>query len=114
MTPDDYARFRAAKTADRHPSSARFHELLNELGALHDRKQADYGRDDDPFANVRGSEEWGITAWIGAMVRAQDKVRRLQSLVRNGELRNESAEDSLRDLAVYAIIALVLYEETRP
>lgn len=95
----------------RHPNSARFHELLAELGELHDRKQADYGRDDDPFANVRASEDWGVPAWVGAMVRATDKVRRLQALTQNGKLDNESADDSLRDLAVYAVIALVLFEQ---
>lgn len=89
----------------------RFHEVLAELGALHDRKQADYGRDNDSFANVRASEEWGVPAWIGAMVRATDKVRRLQRFAQRGSLINESAADSLRDLAVYAIIALVLLEE---
>jgi len=96
---------------ERHPNSARFHEILAELGKLHDRKQADYGRDDDPFANVRASEEWGARGWVGAMIRANDKVRRLQSLLRNGNLANESAEDSLRDIAVYAVIALVLFEQ---
>lgn len=95
----------------RHPNSKRFHQLLRELGRLHDRKQGDYGRDDDPFHNVRASAEWGIRPWVGAMVRANDKVKRLQSLARNGKLHNEAAEDSLRDIAVYAIIALVLYEQ---
>lgn len=95
----------------RHPNSQRFHQLLAELGELHDKKQADYGRGDDPFANVRASEEWGVRPWIGAMIRLNDKVRRLQSLVANGRLSNESADDSLRDIAVYAIISLVLYEQ---
>lgn len=93
--------------------SARFHEILKELGELHDKKQADYGRDNDPFANVRASEEWGVPAWIGAMVRLTDKVRRLQRFAQRGSLMNEGAEDSLRDIAVYAIIALVLLEEKK-
>lgn len=91
--------------------SERFHAILDELGALHDRKQADYGRETDPFANVRASEEWGVPAWVGAMVRATDKVRRLQRFAQKGVLLNEGAADSLRDLAVYAVIALVLLEE---
>lgn len=94
-----------------HTGSARFHEILSELGQLHDKKQADYGTDSDPFANVRGSEEWGVPAWVGALVRGNDKIRRLQAMVRKGRLENESVEDSMRDLAVYSIIALVLYEE---
>lgn len=94
-----------------HPASQRFHELLQESGALHDLKQRDYGTDSDPFFNVRSSEEWGVDPWVGAMVRATDKIRRLQAYVRNGTLKNESVEDSLRDLAVYSLIALVLWEE---
>lgn len=95
----------------RHPNSARFHELLAEAGELHDAKQADYGRDHDPFANVRATEEWGIPAWVGAMVRLNDKVQRLKSLVANGSLNNEAATDSFMDIAVYALIARVLYEQ---
>lgn len=95
----------------RHPSSERFHRLLVEAASLHDMKQADYGRLDDPFANVRASEEWGMPAWVGAMVRAQDKVRRLQKFAAVGELANESVLDAFMDLAVYALIARVLYEE---
>lgn len=96
----------------RHPLSERFHEFLRLAGELHDAKQADYGTDSDPFANVRGSQEWGIEPWVGAMMRANDKVRRLQSMVSSGRpLNNESAEDSLFDIAVYALIALVLKEE---
>lgn len=97
----------------RHPNSNRFHELLSELGELHDRKQADYGRGDDPFANVRATERWGMPAWVGAMMRANDKVHRLQSFATNGRLANEGVEDSLRDIAVYSVIALVLFEQDR-
>jgi hypothetical protein len=92
--------------------SKRFHEILKELGDLHDRKQADYGREGDPFANVRASEDFGVSPWIGAMIRANDKVRRIQTYAKRGSLVNESLEDSLRDLAVYSIIALLLLEET--
>lgn len=99
------------KSTSRHPVSQRFHEILRELGETHDRKSADYGKEGDPLANVRASEEWGIPAWVGAMVRGTDKVRRLQTQATRGSLANESAVDAFMDLAVYAIIALVLFEE---
>lgn len=89
----------------------RFHALLEELGYLHDRKQEDYGADEDPFANIRASEEWGQEPWVGALMRANDKMHRLQRFAAKGELSNESAEDSMRDIAVYAMIALILYTE---
>jgi hypothetical protein len=96
-----------------HPNSARFHEILKELGELHDKKQRDYGRGEDPFANIRASEEWGVEAWIGAMIRLNDKVRRLQAYVLNGSLANEGVEDSLNDIVVYAGIARVLFEDAQ-
>lgn len=98
----------------RHPTSQRFHDIMDELKALHDQKQADYGRTDDPFANVRASTEWGVAAWVGAMVRLNDKVRRLQKAAQGGPLANEGVIDSLNDIAVYAIIARILYEGDTP
>jgi hypothetical protein len=92
-------------------NSQNFHQLLREIGELHDKKQTDYGRESDPFANIRGSEDWGVKPWVGAMVRANDKMKRLQKVALGGELSNESIVDSFMDLAVYALIGLLLYEE---
>ena len=86
-----------------------FTAILDEIQTLHDKKSSDYGRDVDPYANVRASEDFGIPAWVGTIVRANDKMRRLQKFAVAGSLENESVEDSLIDLAVYAIIALDLY-----
>ncbi len=95
-----------------HPSSQFFHNILKDLGKLHDKKQRDYGTDADPFNNIRASaKEWGIPSWVGAMLRATDKVRRLQKFADKGELANESVIDAFDDLAVYAVIARVMYEE---
>ena len=89
----------------------RFHELLKELGRLHDKKQEDYGTDNDAFANVRGVQELGIKPYVGALVRMSDKWKRIQKFARFGSLSNESFEDSLMDMAVYSLICLVLYRE---
>lgn len=91
----------------------RFHALLKEIGALHDKKQEDYGTDEDPFANVRASSEWGIKPWVGAMNRAGDKVKRLKKYAKDGRLANESARDSFLDNAVYTLIALILHDEEK-
>ena len=96
---------------DRHPNSARFHELLEIAGKTHDAKQADYGRGDDPFANVRASADFGVPSWVGCMIRANDKMRRLQTMAIKGSLVNESVLDSFMDLAVYALIGYVLFEQ---
>ena len=91
-----------------------FMYIVDEIVAMHDRKQKDYGTNADPFANVRAAAEFGIEPWIGCLVRANDKMKRLQKAARGGELVNESVEDSMLDLAVYAIICLVLYREVHP
>jgi hypothetical protein len=101
-----------AAPADAHESSRRFYAVLAEAAKLHDKKQRDYGTDEDPFANVRASEDFGIPAWLGCMIRSNDKIRRMQSFAKKGELANESIEDALIDLLVYAGIGLVLYRES--
>lgn len=98
----------------RHPSSQKFHDLCDAMKDMHDKKQADYGRTNDPFANVRASEDFGVAGWAGCMMRANDKMRRIQKAAQGGTLSNEGVEDSLMDLAVYSIIALVLYREQNP
>ncbi len=95
----------------RHPLSKRIHEILFEWGKLHDLKSMDYGRDDDPFANVRSSTEYGVAAWIGALIRAGDKDIRLKTYALKRKLQNESVEDSFDDRGVYTAIAKVLWEE---
>lgn len=89
----------------------RFHAILAELAKLHDRKQEDYGKAGDPFTNVRVSVAFGVKPWVGCMIRANDKMVRIQRRAADGKLSNESVEDSLMDLAVYAIIGLILYRE---
>jgi hypothetical protein len=88
-----------------------FAEILCEVLEMHARKSQDYGSDADPYANVRASEEFGIPAWKGGLLRANDKVTRLKQFATRGNLANESAEDSMLDLAVYFPIVLMLYRE---
>lgn len=95
----------------RNPLSARFHELLKEIGELHDKKQKDYGTPTDPFANVRGATEFGLPAPMGAFIAMSDIMSRIKSFCVNGRLENESLDNALRDMAVYSLIALVLHEE---
>ena len=90
-----------------------FGEILREMQELHDRKSRDYGRTGDPLANVRASAAFGVPPWVGALIRQNDKLVRLQSYRLNGHLANESVRDSLIDNAVYAVIALVLYDEAQ-
>jgi hypothetical protein len=92
-------------------SSGRFKALLQHLSELHDAKESDYARPEEGYSNIRASQEWGVKPWVGAMVRLNDKVRRLQQLAKRGTLTNEGARDSFKDIAVYALIAHILYDD---
>lgn len=97
-----------------HPSNKRFVQILDSMRTLSEKKQADYGKEEDPFANVRGGAyDMGLSPWIGAAIRMSDKMRRIQKAARLGvdSLNFDSVEDDLLDIAVYAVIALVLLEE---
>lgn len=85
-------------------------QILQEMRSLYLKKSHDYGSDTDPQANFRGSSGFGVEPWVGCLIRAQDKVFRLQRSL-DVELANESVEDSLMDAASYFIHALVLYRE---
>lgn len=94
--------------------SPRFIELLGEMRALHDNKNAGYaGESLDPFANFKNSELFGITPFKGCLVRISDKFMRIASLSKNpnADKVGESIKDTLLDLAVYSLIAICLYEE---
>jgi hypothetical protein len=83
---------------------------------MHRRKSSDYGcpSGTDPLANIRnGAKFVGIPDWKGAMVRLSDKVTRLATYNATGRLENESLDDTLFDLASYALLALLLHREDR-
>ena len=95
-----------------HPSSAAFKAALDEVWQMHRSKSHDYGSSSDPLANIRnGAEFVDIEPWRAAMVRLSDKVTRLATFCRTGELCHEAVEDTLLDLASYALLCLVLRRE---
>lgn len=86
-------------------------KLLDEMRELHCKKAEDYGRDADPLANLRASAQVGIEPWRATWLRAKDKVTRIDTYCLKGTLANEGVEDSLKDLAAYCLLALVLFRE---
>jgi hypothetical protein len=88
-------------------------KILDEMRELHLRKSADYGADDDQLQNLRGAADIGIEPWKGCWLRALDKVRRINQFCKKGTLANEGVEDSLLDLAAYALLALTLRREAQ-
>lgn len=83
-------------------------ELCDKIHDLYKRKNNDYGDSvNDTF------KKFGIDAFL---VRLYDKINRVYSLTRDGaesEVNDEKIEDTLLDLANYALIALVELENNK-
>jgi hypothetical protein len=90
----------------------RFYDLLRELADLHERKNSNYSAPNDPLSNLRFCARLKISPVKGVVVRMGDKWCRIEQLV-NGtpDLVWESLVDTLRDMAVYALLAIVLIED---
>ena len=73
--------------------------ILNEIRQLHNRKNADYGDSFDKTLN-----EFGLVA---SATRMSDKFNRFKSLIKNpAQVSDEKIEDTLIDLASYAIMTI--------
>ncbi|MBA7568409.1 hypothetical protein ES708_10130 [subsurface metagenome] len=71
--------------------------VANEIAELVISKQNDYGQN-----NILDFGELGI------LVRTNDKVARLKNLIGKKNPQNETIEDTWKDTAGYAIVALML------
>ena len=95
-------------------ASQRYLKLLDEMKDLHVRKNAGYAGDNpDAWANFRMCENFGVSSFLGCLVRLSDKYIRVTNLVKNpkNEQVGESIRDTLFDLAAYSLIAICLLEE---
>lgn len=94
------------------PGSREFLAVLDELRDLHLRKTMDYGVDEDALSNIRSSADvCNMPAWAGCVLRMMDKMHRLKAYFRRGRTEFDGIEDTLKDIACYSAIALVLYRE---
>ncbi len=79
---------------------AKHADICKALNELYQRKNADYG---DSFG--KSYTEYEMTM---ACIRLEDKLNRLKSLCKKeAQVKDESLEDTLMDLANYAIMTLV-------
>ena len=86
----------------------KFYELLKEMKETHDRKNHDYAGD-DPLSNLR------TFGFYGVVVRISDKFHRLKNFAKQDKLKvkDESIRDTLIDMANYALLAIILYDEEK-
>jgi hypothetical protein len=75
--------------------------ICTNLTALYERKNHDYG---DSFA--KSFAEYGMAM---PCIRLEEQLNRLKALTRNGnqQVNDESIDDTLMDLANYAIMTMV-------
>ena len=75
--------------------------ICDSLNDLYKKKNQDYG---DSFS--KSYKEYGLTM---SLIRLEDKLNRLKSLNKNGnaQVKDESIQDTLMDLANYAIMTLI-------
>lgn len=89
-------------------------QLLEDMKSLHIKKNAGYSGDSqDRWANFRLAETLGVSTFLGVMVRMSDKWIRITNLVKNPSFDKvgEAIEDTLMDLASYALIAICILKE---
>lgn len=90
-------------------------QIFDKALAILVKKRQDYSGDQDPFANFRQSEMWGVEPWRGAAIRLTDKLSRFRRLAENGGTGKveESIEDTIVDALNYTVIMYELYLETK-
>lgn len=86
-----------------------FHRsMCNKMVEITKAKNADYtGKGDDPFANFKIVQTFGcVNVEQGFFTRMCDKMSRISSFIEKGTLqvKDESVEDTLLDIANYAIL----------
>lgn len=78
-----------------------FEQITQKMNELYKRKNSDYGN-----SFYKTLDEFGIVA---ALVRMEDKMNRLKNLYNNPNIEtqvDESINDTLMDLANYAVMTL--------
>ena len=86
---------------EKKPLSKTFDTICLEIMDLHAKKNKDYGN-----AAHESYKEFGLISYV---IRLNDKMNRLKTLTKPGTdigVKDESIEDTLEDLAAYAIMAI--------
>jgi hypothetical protein len=89
--------------------------ILGNMQSVYEAKDNDYSATGLPMGNLRKCEDAGIDAWRGCLVRIGDKMSRLENFLKEKEylVISEKAEDTVIDLANYAILMACLIEEIK-
>ena len=83
----------------------KFHQIVNEMANLYAKKNSNYGDSFGKLYNELGP--------IAGLVPLHNKLDRLTNLIKGGRNDFESVEDTIRDLACYAVMLLIEYEDSQ-
>ena len=93
---------------NRNKFSASLKELQEAQFDIAMKKNEDYASEEDAFVNMRDGGELGI------LTRMQDKMARIKNLLqKENQVRDESIEDTLGDLANYSNILILYLRDTK-
>lgn len=78
-----------------------FNTIIEEMKNVHEKKNADYGNN--------FHKRYKRYGFLTALLRLTDKMERLENIYEKGEIqvKDESVEDTLLDLANYAVMTIV-------
>ena len=102
------------KIIDKYPNTCKeFEDIQSEMFELFLRKQADYGPTNVGMGSeVVDTDHKARRSLTGLSVRMNDKIQRLLNLTFNNRIpENESLEDTLIDIANYAVMALIVHRQ---
>lgn len=90
-------------------------DILDNMQKVYEAKDNDYSATGLPMGNLRKCEDADIDAWRGCLVRIGDKMSRLENFLKDKQFMviSEKAEDTVIDLANYAILMSCLVEEAK-
>jgi hypothetical protein len=87
--------------------------IAKEMILIQDKKNRDYAGNEYLSNFMMCEKHMGVAAWKGCIIRLSDKMARIMNIAKTEEVAvsDESVTDTLIDLAVYAIITRILYED---
>lgn len=87
-------------------NNPKFNDLLDKMKVIHDKKNADYANDTDPYSNFSFAANFaGVEKIQVYLTLLGVKAARLHELILNKKIaKNESINDTLLDFAVYAAL----------
>ena len=95
-------------------SPEEFESIVKQMVEIHHVKNHDYAGG-DYLSDLIASRRMGLVPWKNALLRMQQKMSRMESFCKQDELKvkDESVEDTLKDMAVYSILCLILYRNKK-